>query len=498
MKSALAFATMVLLVSALGGRQAFATKSAHATNQKQPTTSKGIHFLKGDFADLLKQAEKENKLLFVDCYTTWCGPCNGMERDVYPQKGVGDYFNQTFIVAKFNIEQSPGDSIAQLYNIQSIPTYLCLDYSGAVVDQFGGYSEAPVFLDKAKYAQALWIRTLNQRHADTVRRHAEEQALELEKQVALTPNDNGALLKLADAYFRCDLQRDRTISLYEKLVGDERVDDSITARLGDCYFAIAEYSKALGCYEKAHEKIPNDAVGLVKAGNANLMLQKYPKALEYYAAVNQKTAERRTQVYALLGIGDALSTMGRSNEAVTAYKKALALDSAGVDCWEALAQCYLVARDFDKALQFGEQALKRSPIDPRVCNLLGQVHDTRDTLKRDDLRDATASAQYYVRAYLLDTMWIEPLLNLGGVLLANEKFEWAKAAFTTANRIDSSNALVVKGLAEVYQKLGDEDKAKEYGEKAKRLPGGTQTNLEEPSRILYNPSNLARRSFQTE
>ena len=30
------------------------------------------------FSEALKKAKEENKMVFVDCYTSWCGPCKYM------------------------------------------------------------------------------------------------------------------------------------------------------------------------------------------------------------------------------------------------------------------------------------------------------------------------------------------------------------------------------------------------------------------------------------
>ncbi len=49
--------------------------------------AEGVQFRK-DFTwkDLLKEAKERHLYIFVDCYTTWCGPCIEMNKDVFPQK----------------------------------------------------------------------------------------------------------------------------------------------------------------------------------------------------------------------------------------------------------------------------------------------------------------------------------------------------------------------------------------------------------------------------
>ena len=54
--------------------------------------AQGIQFRQGTLKPMLDQAKKENKLVFVDCYTTWCGPCKWMEANVFPEAKAGSLF----------------------------------------------------------------------------------------------------------------------------------------------------------------------------------------------------------------------------------------------------------------------------------------------------------------------------------------------------------------------------------------------------------------------
>ena len=51
------------------------------------------------------QAQEENpKKIFVDVYTTWCGPCKMMDRDTFSNPDVIDYINTNYYAVKFNAE----------------------------------------------------------------------------------------------------------------------------------------------------------------------------------------------------------------------------------------------------------------------------------------------------------------------------------------------------------------------------------------------------------
>ena len=78
-------------------------------------------------------AKQENKLVFMDCYTSWCGPCKMMTSKVFPQKIMGDYFNPRYVCVKFDMEKGEGVDLKTKYDVKAFPTFLCLDSEGNVL-----------------------------------------------------------------------------------------------------------------------------------------------------------------------------------------------------------------------------------------------------------------------------------------------------------------------------------------------------------------------------
>ena len=111
-----------------------------------------INFQELPFKDLLAKAKKENKLIFMDAYAVWCGPCKMMERNIFPQKAVREYFNSNYINARFDMEKGEGPEIASKYGIRSYPSFLFLNGDGEVVLKNLGYMSEDQFLAFAKEA----------------------------------------------------------------------------------------------------------------------------------------------------------------------------------------------------------------------------------------------------------------------------------------------------------------------------------------------------------
>lgn len=107
-----------------------------ATAHDEP--KEGIQFFKGTFRQALAKAKAENKLVFLDAYTTWCGPCRMLQTKIFPQKEVGAYFNEKFINVKMDWESDEGLKLAEKYPVEGYPTMLFIDGSGRVVGKMMG------------------------------------------------------------------------------------------------------------------------------------------------------------------------------------------------------------------------------------------------------------------------------------------------------------------------------------------------------------------------
>lgn len=111
------------------------------------TQAQGIAFEKSNWQSILNKAKAEKKLVFLDAYTTWCGPCKQMQNQVFPDKKLGDYFNTKFVNAKIDMEAGEGPRLAAKYPIQGYPTLLFIDpVSGLVVESVLGYRSADQLL----------------------------------------------------------------------------------------------------------------------------------------------------------------------------------------------------------------------------------------------------------------------------------------------------------------------------------------------------------------
>lgn len=96
------------------------------------------------WAAVKEKAIKEKRMIFMDCYTSWCGPCKGLAQNVFPQKKVGDFLNSNFVCCKYDMEKEEGIELYKKYksNIPGFPTMLVINPADeSIVHKVVGYTE---------------------------------------------------------------------------------------------------------------------------------------------------------------------------------------------------------------------------------------------------------------------------------------------------------------------------------------------------------------------
>lgn len=114
----------------------------------------GVKFFEGSLPDALKKAAQENKLLFVDCHFEGCGPCLVLDKEIFPQKESGDFFNKEFISYRIDVYKEYGKSIEieNRYQTGPYPTLLFLDTNGKEVFKKIGCISVEEFVESGRNA----------------------------------------------------------------------------------------------------------------------------------------------------------------------------------------------------------------------------------------------------------------------------------------------------------------------------------------------------------
>ncbi len=129
--------------------------------------------------DAKKMALVSNKLIVVDFWALWCGPCRKMDKDTWDKKEVAEQLHN-FVPVKIDVDAHK--SIAKKYGVRGIPNILILDANGKIIYNSVGYQ------DKKQMA-----KTLKEYMAET-------SFLQKELIAYYKKNNYSTALRLADKY----------------------------------------------------------------------------------------------------------------------------------------------------------------------------------------------------------------------------------------------------------------------------------------------------------
>ena len=90
-----------------------------------------------------KTAAKEKKVIFIDFWATWCGPCKQMLSTTYQDKDVVARSKQFVPVL---VDADKQQSLLQKYKVEAIPTVIFMDAKGKVLVRSTGFADRASFL----------------------------------------------------------------------------------------------------------------------------------------------------------------------------------------------------------------------------------------------------------------------------------------------------------------------------------------------------------------
>ncbi|MFM2385495.1 MAG: hypothetical protein RL660_252 [Bacteroidota bacterium] len=118
------------------------------------SSAQGIKFEKGKWDEIIATAKKQNKLIYLDVYTSWCGPCKMMAKKFFPDKEVGEFYNENFVNVSIDAEKGEGIAVAKTYHVTAYPTNLFINPASreVVYKAIGAPEEASDFIGNGKRA----------------------------------------------------------------------------------------------------------------------------------------------------------------------------------------------------------------------------------------------------------------------------------------------------------------------------------------------------------
>jgi thiol:disulfide interchange protein len=100
-----------------------------------------------NYKSALQKAKSENKLVMVDIYAEWCGPCKFLDKNTFSAKEVMAKLSNGFIAVKIDLDKSPeAMELAKKFSVNAIPHIVFLDPDGKQLSDIVGYVPPDQFL----------------------------------------------------------------------------------------------------------------------------------------------------------------------------------------------------------------------------------------------------------------------------------------------------------------------------------------------------------------
>lgn len=221
--------------------------------------------------------------------------------------------------------------------------------------------------------------------------------------------------------------------------------------LGDVYRSLNQPQEAMAAYEQAIQLDPGYAWPYHNLAVVHSGQQSFESALALYENAIERHVNNQDRAVSWNNLGKAYHALGRLDDAIGAYGRAIELDPAYGWSYNNLGVAYARRGAYDTAINLYRQAIERhtAPADQAVSwDNLGSVLFTSGKIR--EAEDA------YRQALTLNGDYAHAWHSLGNIFRTLERYGEAIEAYQQASRADAAYALPWHGLGDVYRALAEQ------------------------------------------
>lgn len=110
--------------------------------------AEGVKFHNLTYDEAAARAEAEEKIVFIDFFTTWCLPCKEMDRTTFQDPEVAAWLAEHAVALKVDAEENEtNEALAARFGVKSFPNYVYLTPKGELLDRITGKKDSEEFLE---------------------------------------------------------------------------------------------------------------------------------------------------------------------------------------------------------------------------------------------------------------------------------------------------------------------------------------------------------------
>lgn len=298
-------------------------------------------------------ARRDGRPVMVDVYATWCGPCQKLDKDVFPDAEV-QAEAKGYLAIKLDGETPFGERLQERYHVVGYPTVLFLDSSGSEIDRVFGYLPAKEFAQSMRDYRS-GRNTVAALKAELAKKPADLQlAFEVGRRLAIR-GERAEAERLLDRVRKSDADNAKglasqamlTLGKYLHLRGGKRYAEAleILTSLRTTYPKSKDARRALYPLARALHGLGRDADALA--------------ALQATVDADPKDVGAYNTFAWFCFKQDVDRPRG-----IAVAKAGLAVDPKAAGLWDTLAELYHATGQRELAVQAIGKAIALEPVDP--------------------------------------------------------------------------------------------------------------------------------------